>query len=105
MSLSDLKEEIEEMTKYHQTEMLRLLHKSNAKEFLSENQNGTFVNISSLTPDVIDEMTQYCSYVKKQQAVLSVDENEKVRIEKHFFKDNKAKLNINDNEIANESSI
>jgi hypothetical protein len=105
MSLRELKEEIEEMTTYHQTELLRLLHNSNAKDFLSENQNGTFVNISSLKPEIIDEMIQYCLYVKKQQAVLNVDENEKVRIEKHYFKDNKANLNNNVNEIANESSI
>jgi hypothetical protein len=103
MSLRELKENIEEMTTYHQTEILRLLHNSNAKEFLNENQNGTFINISSLNNDVIYEMRQYCSYIKEQQATLSVDENEKERIEKQFFKDNKAKLNINDNEIANES--
>ena len=42
MSLRDLKEEIENMSKYHQVEVLRLLHKNNSVT-LNENQNGTLL--------------------------------------------------------------
>ena len=105
MSLCDLKAEIEEMSIYHQIEVLRLLYKSNSKELLSENQNGTFVNISSLNDIVVDKMRKYCLYVKEQQATLNVDENKKEIIEKQFFKDNKAKLNTKDNEVVNESAL
>jgi len=87
MSMRELKEEIEGMTKYHQTEVLRILRASSAKDFLSENQNGTFVNMTSLPEGCIKELRAYCVYVKEQQHTLITGEQEKQRIENEFFKD------------------
>lgn len=87
MAMRELKEEIEGMTKYHQTEVLRILRASSAKDFLNENQNGTFVNMTSLPESCVEELRAYCAYVKEQQHTLTMGEKEKERIENEFFKD------------------
>lgn len=97
MTMYALKDEIESMTKYHQTEVLRILRGSSAKELLSENQNGTFVNMTLLSESCIDVLRSYCEYVKEQQHTLSVGEQEKQRIENEFFKD----LKENTTEVVN----
>jgi hypothetical protein len=85
--MRELKEEIEGMTKYHQTHVLRILRNCSAKDFLSENQNGTFVNMTSLQQTCINELRRYSKYVKEQQQTLRAGEREKQRIENEFFKD------------------
>ena len=99
MSMRELKKEIEEMTKYHQIEVLRILLASSAKDFLNENQNGTFVNMTSLPESCIKELQTYCKYVKEQQLTLLTGEQEKLRIENEFFKD------IKDNHIEEVNNV
>jgi len=79
-----LKERIEKMSKYHQIEILKILNKfKNIKK--NENKNGTFINLSELSHDVIDELETYTCYVEKQQDQLSVIEEEKELLEKTYF--------------------
>jgi len=85
MSLRELKEEIEKMSKHHQIEILKLLCDNNSYEYLNENQNGTFINLTSLPSDIIEKMQKYCKYVSEQQENLSMIEQEKQRIEQEFF--------------------
>ena len=95
--MRDLKEQIEAMSKYHQTEVLRILRDSSAKDFLSENQNGTFVNMTSLPESCINVLRAYCEYVNEQQQTLNLGEQEKQRIENEYFKD----LKENTKELVN----
>ena len=84
MSVNTLKERIERMEKYHQIEILRILNKfSNVKT--NENNNGTFVNLTELTPDIIKELEKYTDYVDEQQKLLKKVETEKEEIEQTFF--------------------
>lgn len=72
------------MEKYHQIEILRILNKfSNVKT--NENNNGTFVNLTELTPDIIKELEKYTDYVDEQQKLLKKVETEKEEIEQTFF--------------------
>jgi hypothetical protein len=96
MSLRELKEEIENMSKYHQVEVLRLLNK-NINVTLNENQNGTFINLTSCSDDIISSLRDYCGYVKEQQKTLSSIENEKHRLEEEYFKDIKEKNVVSSN--------
>uniref|UniRef100_A0A6C0CQ15 NET domain-containing protein n=1 Tax=viral metagenome TaxID=1070528 RepID=A0A6C0CQ15_9ZZZZ len=86
MSLRELKEEIEKMSKYHQVEVLRLL-KKNSSVTLNENQNGTFINLTSCSEEIISSLRDYCKYVNEQQKTLSSIEKEKQRLEEEYFKD------------------
>ena len=90
IELQNLKENIEKMSKFHQIEILRILSISN-KVYLNENNNGTFINLTEQSPDIILELKKYVKYVNEQQLQLSIVENEKLRLEKIFCKDNKDK--------------
>lgn len=90
VELHNLKDDIEKMSKFHQIEILRILTKSK-NVYLNENSNGTFVNLSQQSDEVINELKKYVKYVSEQQRQLSVIENERSRLEKIFNKDNKDK--------------
>ena len=87
LDLHFLKESIENMSKFHQIEILRILSKKNVH--LNENSNGTFVNLTEQPDEIINDIKQYIRYVNEQQHNLSVVENEKYRLEQIFSKDNK----------------
>jgi hypothetical protein len=87
-----LKNKIEEMPKFHQIEILRIL-KDDSSVYLNENNNGTFINLTEQSKSVIEKLEEYTEYVEKQQQQLNKDELEKNRIENAFFKDKK-KTNI-----------
>jgi CTP-dependent riboflavin kinase len=70
MSLSQLKERIESMSKYNQIEVLRIL-KRYEKVTLNENKNGTFINLTEQSPEVINSLENYVNYVTEQQKQLS----------------------------------
>lgn len=87
-NLRALKESIESMSLHHQIEVLRILH-SRPNAPLNENQNGTFVNISSLTTEDILALQEYAEYVREQQETLASIEAKKQSIQKKYFNDNK----------------
>lgn len=91
MSLSQLKERIEAMSKYNQIEVLRILKKYE-KVMLNENKNGTFINLTEQSPEVIKSLENYVNYVTEQQKQLSSVEDEKERIEQTFFSNNANRL-------------
>ena len=84
MSVNALKERIERMEKYHQIEILRILSKF-AEVSTNENNNGTFVNLTELSSDIIKELDKYADYVDEQQKLLKKIEKEKEQIEQTFF--------------------
>jgi len=84
MSLTILKERIESMEKYHQIEILRILNGFNYIK-TNENNNGTFINLSELSENIIMELEKYTKYVDEQQINLKIGENKKETIEQNFF--------------------
>jgi len=82
--LHTIKETIELMNKSYQVEILKLLI-SEESIVLSENNNGTFVNLSNLDIIVINKLEKFIEYVKTQQSQLSHIENEKLNIKNEFF--------------------
>lgn len=84
MSVNSLKDRIETMSKYHQVEVLRILSKIPSVK-TNENNNGTFINLTEQTPEVINELYKYANYVDEQQKQLKKVETEKEEIEQHFF--------------------
>ena len=83
-NLVELKKQIENMSKHHQTEVLRILSK-NQSVCLNENNNGTFVNLTEQSEDIINKLIEYTEYVAEQQSQLMDIEEEKDRLENTFF--------------------
>ena len=84
MSINILKERIENMSKYHQVEVLRILSKYSSVK-TNENNNGTFINLTEQSSEVINNLLKYADYVDEQQKQLKIVETEKEEIENSFF--------------------
>ena len=84
MELQELKERIEDMGHFHQVEILRIFNNSlDAK--LSENRNGVFINLTSISQETLQKIHNYVQYVEEQTETLNEMEQEKRRLETTFF--------------------
>ena len=82
-SLINIKELIESMEIVNQKEVLKILKDNSVN--ISENNNGSFINLSNLDKEVLVKLTNYIEYFKKQQKNLLFIEEEKINIKKEFF--------------------
>lgn len=101
----NMKEVIEQMNKEHQIEILRIL--ATSKEIcINENSNGTFINLTHVSDDVLKEVNNFINYVNNQQQQLSKIEFQREVIENKFFKNElndpntNSKEDIESNEVA-----
>jgi len=90
--LENIKEKIEKMNVSYQIEILKLLVKENAS--ISENNNGSFLNLSDLDINILDKLDEYINFVYKQQNQLKSDESIKDDIKDKFFALDGKKNNI-----------
>jgi hypothetical protein len=87
--LNYIRESIENMNKFNQIEVLRILH-NNKDVTLNENKYGVHINISELKKEILDEILVYINYVNTQEKTLHTIEKEKETYKNIFFeKDNK----------------
>ncbi len=84
-NMRQLKEKIEELSNFHQIEVLRILH--DAGITLNENKNGVFINITYLPEGVVEKITEYLKYVNSQEYSLNEVEVQKETLRKEFFTD------------------
>ena len=92
-NLNCLKESIEELSKFHQVEILKIL-KSDDSITINENKNGIFINMTSLKDLTITQLEDYLKYVNKQEKQLSDIEAQKDELSNTYFKDNKDNSSI-----------
>jgi len=87
--LNYIRECIENMNKFNQVEILRILN--NYKDVtLNENKYGVHVNLSELNKDVLEAMKEYIKYVNNQESTLNEIEKQKESFKNIYFsKDNK----------------
>ena len=83
-SLKFLRDKVESLTVFHQTEILRILQTN--KVTFSENKNGIFVNLTYVKTDVIDAINEYIIYVYKQESQLNEIEEKKIVLSNQYFK-------------------
>ena len=83
-SLKFLRDKVESLTVFHQTEVLRILQTN--KVTFSENKNGIFVNLTYVNSDVIDAINEYIIYVYKQESQLNEIEEKKIVLSNQYFK-------------------
>ena len=87
--LNYIRETIENMNKFNQIEVLRILNK-HSDVTLNENKYGIHINLSELRKEILDEMNIYIKYVNTQEIYLNSAEQEKEKYKNTFFlKDNK----------------
>ena len=87
--LNYIRESIENMNKFNQIEVLRILN-NNKDVTLNENKYGVHINISELKKEILDELLGYINYVNTQEKTLHTIEKEKETYKNIFFeKDNK----------------
>lgn len=85
MDVSDIKDKVEQMSKNYHVEIARILITKYNVAY-DENQNGIFINLSQLSPDVHKTIAQFINYVDLQEKQLRDDENEKDGLKDIFFK-------------------
>jgi len=68
-SLQNMKQEIEQMSKTQQIQVLKIL-KANKSVKLNENKTGVYVNLSFLSNEILEELSKYVQYVKDQNETL-----------------------------------
>ena len=82
--LNYIQETIENMNKFNQIEVLRLLagHKD---VYLNENKSGIHINFSELKIDIINELYAFIKYVSTQELTLNSIEKQKDDYRNTYF--------------------
>jgi len=96
MELENIKNKIESLDKIHQIEILKIIKKFPTT--INENKSGVYINLSFLSPIVINEMIEYLKYINDQEHFLTPFESQKNDIKNTFFrKEDKDILSYNNN--------
>ena len=82
--LNYIRENIENMNKFNQVEVLRILNK-HSDVILNENKYGVHINLSELKKEIIDELGVYIKYVSTQEINLNVIEKQKEDYRNTYF--------------------
>ena len=82
--LNYIRETIENMNKFNQIEVLRILSK-HKEVTLNENKYGIHINLSELKKEILDEMNIYIKYVNTQEITLNQVEKQKEDYKNTYF--------------------
>ena len=87
--LNNIREQIENMSKFNQIEVLRILTK-HQDVCVNENKYGIHINLSDIQSNILDDICVYIDYVITQEIELNNVEKQKETYKNTFFvKDNK----------------
>lgn len=88
--LNQIRSVIENMNKFNQIEILRILYKYKEEVVLNENNYGVHINLTELKNDLIHQLVMYINYVNTQETTLDKIEQQKESLQNIYFcKDNK----------------
>ena len=88
--LNQIRSVIENMNKFNQIEILRILYKYKEEVVLNENNYGVHINLSELKNELIYQLVMYINYVNTQETTLDKIEQQKETLQNIYFcKDNK----------------
>jgi len=86
--LNYMRVSIENMSKFNQVEVLRILNKNDV--MLNENKYGVHVNLSEVKKEILQKLATYINYVNTQEITLNEVERQKETFKNIYFtKDNK----------------
>jgi hypothetical protein len=75
--LEDLVQQIQDMPKHHHIEILRIIKTINPSCQVSENKNGSFINMNELNEETLAKIGSYVEYNQNQEQAL--DEHESIK--------------------------
>ena len=82
--LNYIRETIENMNKFNQIEVLRILNR-HSEVILNENKYGIHINLTELDTDIINELNVYIKYVNTQEVTLNSIEQKKEDYKNTYF--------------------
>ena len=82
--LNYIREQIEQMSKFNQIEVLKILTK-NKNVIINENKYGIHINLIEIDNDTLNNLMDYIKYVITQEIYLNNIEQEKENIKINFF--------------------
>ena len=82
--LNYIRETIENMNKFNQIEVLRILIKNNSV-IINENKYGIHINLTELKSHILDELILYIKYVNTQEYTLNEVEQQKENYKNTYF--------------------
>ena len=85
MSIVDLKDKLEKMNKSQQIELARMLIHEYRVTY-DENQNGIFINMSELSPIILEKIRTFLKYIELQEENITNVEREMNGLKDTFFK-------------------
>ena len=94
-SLQKIKDVIEKYNKQQQLDILKILIEDSIN--ISENSNGSFINLTELQVSTIKKIQEYIEFINLQNIKLSDIETTKKDIETNFF--NKKNKNISSHKL------
>lgn len=82
--LNYIREVIENMNKFNQIEILKILNK-HEKVILNKNKYGIHINLSEIDKEIMDKLTFYIKYVNAQEQNLNSIEQQKEDFRNTYF--------------------
>ena len=82
--LNYIREQIEQMSKFNQIEVLKILTK-NKNVIINENKNGIHINLREIDNVILNNLMAYIKYVITQEMYLNNIEKKKENIKINFF--------------------
>ena len=82
--LNYIRETIENMNKFNQIEVLRILNRHNDVT-LNENKYGVHINLTEISKGILDELLIYIKYVTTQEITLNSIEKQKDDYRNTYF--------------------
>ena len=82
--LNYIRETIENMNKFNQIEVLRILYR-HKDVFLNENKYGIHINLSEVKKEILDDLSIYVKYVVTQETSLNAVEQQKEDYRNTYF--------------------
>jgi len=97
-TITYIRDSIENMSKYNQIEVLKLLneHNKNKEIMLNENKYGIHVNLTDLSNNLLSKLLNFVKYVTEQEKDLI-----KIEKQKEIYKNNYFGKDIKDNSLYN----
>ena len=83
MDIDDMRKKIEAFDKIQQLEILKIFIKHNIN--INENKSGIFINLSTMKPEVIDDIKQYLEHINIQENTLLTQESKQEEYSKQYF--------------------
>jgi hypothetical protein len=83
MNVVHLRDRVESLPKNYHKDIARILLEHNTT--YDENKNGMFINLSTVSQDVLEKIARFVSYVDLQQETIMTGETERKDLQTQFF--------------------